>query len=412
MNPSDGASLPLVTGWPAERRLLLLLACVQFTHLMDFMIMMPLGPQLMRELAIDPRAFGNLISVFALSAGGVGLLAAPFIDRFDRRRVLLFCYAGFAAGTLGCALSHTESMLMTARAVCGAFGGVSGATIMTIAADIVPPERRGRAMGMIMTSFAAASALGVPFGLKLAQWFQWEAPFFAVALLAVIVWLLLWRVLPPVRGHLRMETPPGVASFLALLREGNAWRGLALMMVIVFGHFMVVPYLATYLVKNAGLPEGKLFLVYLTGGLGTIVSGPLIGRLADSYGRFRIYAVVCLVACVVMAALTHAEGLPVWQVLGLSLLFFVFAGGRFVPSQATISLAVAPARRGAYMSLVSCTRDLSSGVTAWIGGGIVVESANGRLEHYDVLGWLAIGVSLLSLWVFRQVRQADHGTGS
>lgn len=398
---------PVAGGKPAisERWILLLLAAVQFTQIMDFMIMMPLGPQLMRELGINPQQFGALISSFAITAGVVGLAAAPFIDRYDRKNLLLVCYAGFAIATLICGLSHTPGMLLFARALCGAFGGVSGATIMAIVADVVPPERRARGMGVIMTSFSAAAALGVPLGLKMAQWWRWEAPFLVVAAVAGVVWVFLWKALPAVRGHLNGE-PKSVRDFLILLRDGNAWRGLALMSAMVFGHFTIIPYLSPYLVGNVGMPEKHLFLVYLTGGLVTVFTGPWVGRLADLHGRFKIYTVLVVGASAVIWTLTNSGPRQVWEVMILSGLFFMFASGRFVPGQAVISLAVPAARRGAYMSLVGCARDLASGITAAIGGAVVMKGHGGSLLHFDRLGWLAIGVSAASLLIFRKVRSA------
>ncbi len=391
----------------SERRLLLLLAAVQFTHIMDFMIMMPLGPQLMRELDITPQQFGGLISSFAITSGVVGLAAAPFTDRFDRRKLLLFCYAGFTLATLACGLSESASTLFWARAVCGAFGGVSGATIMAIVADVVPPERRARGMGIIMTAFSVAAALGVPFGLKLAQVWKWEAPFLVVAGVAAVVWVGLFRILPPVRGHLTGDKVRSGKDFLELLRNRNAWVGLSLMVAIVFGHFTIIPYLSPYLVGNVGVPEQSLFLVYLTGGLVTIFTGPFIGKMADRYGRFRIYAILVAGACIVIRLLTSSGPLPLWQSLLLAGFFFAFASGRFVPGQATISMAVPSNRRGAYMSLVACARDLASGMTTAIGGRIVAEGAGGQLLHFEKLGWLAIDVSIVSLWIFRQVKSAE-----
>lgn len=391
----------------SEKRLLLLLAAVQFTHIMDFMVMMPLGPQLMRELGISAQQFGGLISSFALTAGIVGLAVAPFTDRFDRRQLLLFCYAGFTLGTLACGLSNDSATLLVARAVCGAFGGVSGATIMAIVADVVPPERRARGMGIIMTAFSAAAALGVPFGLKIAQWWKWEAPFLVVATVAAVVWVGLFRILPPVRGHLTGGKVKSIDDFLGLLRNGNAWTGLALMVAMIFGHFTIIPYLSPYLVGNIRLPETSLFLVYLTGGLVTIFTGPLIGRLADRHGRFRVYVFLIAGACIVIRLLTSSGPLPVWHTLLLAAFFFTFASGRFVPGQAVISMAVPSARRGAYMSLVACSRDLASGLTAYAGGRIVTQGTDGRLLHFERLGWLAIGASLVSLWIFRQVKSAE-----
>jgi predicted MFS family arabinose efflux permease len=369
--------------------------------------MMPLGPQLMRELHISPQQFGNLISAFALTAGIVGLAVAPFMDRFDRRKLLLFCYAGFAIGTLVCGLSHTPGMLMTARAVCGAFGGVSGATLMAIVADIVPPERRARGMGIIMTAFSAAAALGVPLGLALAQNWKWEGPFLTIAGIAAVVWICLFKVLPPVRGHLHTGQIRSGKDFMELVRNSNAWTGLALMVAAIFGHFMIIPYLSPYLVGNVGLPEKYLFLVYLVGGGVTIFTGPWVGRLADRYGKLKIYIVLVVCACLIMRHITSSGPLPLWHVLLNAAAFFIFASGRFVPAQATISLAVPSARRGAYMSLVACSRDLASGVTAAIGSMIVSTSSTGQLLHFDRLGWLAIAASIGSILIYRKIRVAE-----
>ncbi len=391
----------------SEKSLLLLLAAVQFTHIMDFMIMMPLGPQLMRELGINAAQFGGLISSFALTAGIVGLAVAPFTDRFDRRKLLLFCYAGFTLGTLACGLSDNASTLLIARAVCGAFGGVSGATIMAIVADVVPPERRARGMGIIMTAFSAAAALGVPLGLKIAQWWKWEGPFLTVAAVAAVVWIGLFRILPPVRGHLTGGKVKSGKDFLELVSKRNAWIGLALMMMMVFGHFTIIPFLSPFLVANVGLPEKSLFMIYLTGGLVTIFTGPLIGRLADRHGKFLLYFILVVGASIVIRLLTSAGPMPVWQTLILAAFFFAFASGRFVPGQAVISMAVPRERRGAYMSLVACSRDLASGITASLGSHIVAQGADGRLLHFDRLGWLAIGVSVLSLLVFTRVKSVE-----
>jgi MFS transporter, DHA1 family, inner membrane transport protein len=391
----------------SEMNLLLLLAAVQFTHIMDFMIMMPLGPQLMRELHISPQQFSGLISSFAITAGLVGLAAAPFMDRFDRRKTLLLCYAGFTLGTLFCGLSTSASTLLWSRGICGAFGGISGATIMAIVADVVPAERRARGMGIIMTAFSAAAALGVPFGLKIAQSWCWEGPFLVVAAIATPVWLGLFKLLPPVRGHISGGKIKSGEDFIELIRTPNAWRGILLISMMVLGHFTIIPFLSSFLVGNVGLPESSLFMIYLTGGVVTIFTGPFIGKLADQYGKFRLYLILVLGACMVIHFLTTSGPLPLSQTLVMAGFFFAFASGRFVPGQATISMAVRPSQRGAYMSLVACSRDLASGLTAAMGGAIVSTGARGELLNFDKLGWITIGVSLLSLWLFRLVKPVE-----
>jgi len=213
--------------------------------------------------------------------------------------------------------------------------------------------------------------------------------------------------LPPVRGHLDRVGADHRKDFITLLKDRNAWTGIALMVVCVMGHFMVIPYLSPYLVGNVGLAEEHLFLVYLVGGLVTIFTGPFVGKLADRHGRFLIFCILIAFACVVVYHISTSGPLPLWHTLLNAALFFVFASGRFIPAQATISLAVPSSRRGAYMSLVSCARDLASGVTAAIGGVIVVKGADGSLLHFDRLGLIAIVLSLCSLAVFRLVKVAE-----
>jgi len=395
----------------SERWLLLLLAAVQFTHIMDFMILMPLGPQLMRELHIGPGQFSALVAAYTISSGVVGLLAAPFMDRFDRRTLLLFAYAGFTTGTLACALSQTATALLAARVLSGAFGGVSGALVLAIVSDVVPAERRASGIGIVMTAFSVAAALGVPFGLQLAQRFHWEAPFFMLAAVAATMWLVAFKGLPAVRGHLSANPVGRMRAFIGLLRDPNAGRALLFMATLVFGHFAIIPLLSPYLVANVGLPERYLALLYLVGGGLTVFTAPFVGRLADRLGRFRVYCGLVVVAWVVTLAIAYAGPLPVWTVLLLSSSFFIFASGRFVPGQAIMSLAVPAPRRGAFMSLSNCARDLAAGLASSVSGWVVVKAPSGQLLNFFWLGWLAVAASLVSLWLGRRI-QANESLAS
>jgi len=390
----------------AERPLLLLLAAVQFTHIMDFMIMMPLGPQLMRDLQIGPGYFSAFVAIYTITSGVVGLLAAPFIDRFDRRKLLLAAYAGFGVATLACALAQNASTLLVARAVSGAFGGVSTSLVMAIVGDVVPAQRRAAAVGIIMTAFSVAAAMGVPLGLQLAQRFEWEAPFFALAGLAGLTWVVAFRGLPAVRGHLHEAKSPA-RVFGELLRDANAGRALLFMATVVFGHFAIIPLMSPYMVGNMGLPERDLFLVYFTGGALSVFTAPLIGKWADAFGRFRVFSVLVVIACVVTLAISHGGPMPVWAVLLLGGSFFVFASGRFVPGQAIMTLAVPAARRGAFMSLSGCARDIAMGVTSSIGGWVVTREPSGHLVNFHWLGWIAVAAALLSLWLGSRVSVND-----
>ena len=393
---------------PSERLVLLVLAAIQFTHIMDFMVMMPLAPQLMRELSLGAGQFSALVAAYSVAAGIVGLLCAPFIDRFDRRTLLLVAYAGYTVATLLCGLATNAHTLLIARAIGGAFGGVSGSLCLAIVSDLVPPQRRAAGIGIVMTAFAVAAAIGVPVGLQLAHLWGWRMPFLAVAGVGALVWCIIFRIVPPVRGHLQSGPDKGQA-FRELLRDRNAGRGILFMAVMVLGHFAIIPLLSPHLVGDVALPEEYLFLVYFIGGVVSVFTAPRVGRLADRYGRHRVFTYMVLAASVVILAIANAGPLPVWATLTLAGLFFIFASGRFVPGQAIVTLAVPSSRRGAFLSLTSCARDLASGISSMLGGWIVSKQPDGHLVHFNWLGWFAVAAGLLSILLARTVHANDKG---
>jgi predicted MFS family arabinose efflux permease len=393
---------------PSERLVLLVLASIQFTHIMDFMVMMPLAPQLMRELDLGAGQFSALVAAYSVAAGIVGLLTAPFIDRFDRRTLLLYAYAGFTVATLFCGLASNAHPLLIARALGGAFGGVSGSLCLAIVSDLVPPERRAAGIGIVMTAFAVAAAIGVPVGLQLAHVWGWRMPFLIVAGVGALVWCIVFRVVPPVRGHLQGGVDKGQA-FRELMRDANAGRGILFMAVMVLGHFSIIPLLSPHLVGDVALPEKYLFLVYFIGGVVSVITAPRVGRLADRHGRQRVFAYMVLAASVIILAITNAGPLPVWATLTLAGFFFMFASGRFVPGQAIVTLAVPSSRRGAFLSLTSCSRDLASGISSTLGGWIVTKQPDGHLVHFNWLGYIAVAAGLGSILLARTVHVNDKG---
>ncbi|ATC65012.1 MFS transporter [Nibricoccus aquaticus] len=393
---------------PSERGILLVLAAVQFTHIMDFMVMMPLAPQLMRELDLSAAHFSHLVAAYSLAAGVVGFLSAPFIDRFDRRTLLLWAYAGFTIATLLCGLAPNAHALLIARAIGGAFGGISGSLCLAIVSDIVPPERRASGIGIVMTAFAVAASIGVPVGLQLAQNFGWRSPFTFVAVFGAIVWCVAFRFVPSVRGHMQSGANKGQA-FKELLRDANAGRAIVFMAIMVLGHFSIIPLLSAHLVGDLALPEKYLSWVYVIGGIASVLTAPLVGRLADRHGRQRIFTYMVIAASLVILVIANAGALPVWGTLVIAGFFFTFASGRFVPGQAIVTLAVPSSRRGAFLSLTSCARDLASGISSTLGGWIVIKQPNGHLLHFNYLGWIAVATGLLSIVLARTVRVNDTG---
>lgn len=389
-----------------ERLLIVLLAGVQFTHIMDFMVLMPLGPQLMRVLHITPREFALLVSAYTLTAAAAAFLMALFIDRFDRRHALLFLYAGFVISTLLCGLAPGYGALLAARAFAGAFGGVAGAAVHAIIGDVVPPERRGRATGSVMTAFSVAAVAGVPTGLFLATLYGWRAPFLFLVVAASLLLAALWRVLPSLRSHVRRDRPHNspAAQLRAVFGDANHRRALALPAMLVFGGFSVIPLLSPYAVGNVGLKESDLAYIYFFGGLATAFTSRYIGRLADRHGKREVFAWVAGLSVVPILLATNMPPVPVWVLICASTLFFILISGRFVPAMALVNGGAQPGMRGSLMSFSQALQHLSSGLAALCAGFIVGYAESGALTRYWMMGLIAVVCTLIAIRIAWKIR--------
>ena len=393
-----------------ENLLLALLAIVQFTNILDFVIMMPLGPQLMPALGIGPKQFGLVISAYTFSAGITGLAGAFFLDRFNRRNALLFLYLGFGLGTMACALAPTHVWLVAARVFTGAFGGVLGSLVLATIGDAVPENRRGQAIGVVMGAFSVASVVGVPFGLFLASHYSWHMPFILLGALALAVWPLIYFVMPSMRGHIGPRAVPfseRASAVFGLFKNPSVRYALSLTVLIMLGQFTVVSFLSPSLVGNVGFTNPQLSYVYLAGGAVTLFTSPLAGRLADRYGKVVVFSLSTLVTIPVLMAITRLGPTPLPLVLCLTALLFAVMGGRFVPATALATAVVPPQQRGSFMSLNTSVQQLAAGTAAYIAGLIVVKTTSGSLLHYEVVGYVAAAANILSLLVVRRIGSAE-----
>jgi predicted MFS family arabinose efflux permease len=399
-SPDDVLRRPL-----GEWLLLLMLAALQFTVAVDFVIMMPLGPQLMRIFDINTPSFNLAVSAYAGAAGISGICAALFLDRFDRKIALLTLYAGFTIGTLFCGLAPTYVTLVLARALAGWFGGIVGGISLAMVGDLVPEARRASAMGTVMSAFSVAQVAGVPLGLYLADKLSWHVPFVALAALSAVIWVCALIRLPRVRGHLalsRAETP--MRRFAAILVNGEHLRALALMAVITMGGFMIIPDLATYLVNNVGLNAGELRWVYLVGGVATLFTMNGIGRLADRFGRMRMFGIMMVSSMVAAFLITHLPVVPATVAIAASTFFMISMTGRFVPAITMITSSVTPAHRGGFMSINSSVAQFSSAVAAMIAGWMIHDGPNHQLVGFSLVGWAYLGWAIFGLWLGARVR--------
>jgi len=400
-----------------ERRLLWLLALTQFTIIMDFMVMMPLGPQIMRAFGIAPAGFATAVSAYSWCSGLSGLFAATYIDRFDRRRLLLTMYALFAMSNLACALASSFALLLAARAFAGITGGVLASVIMAIVADVIPVQRRGAATGTIMTAFSLAAIAGVPAGVMLGAHFSWAAPFFLLVGLSFAVWVAGWQLVPSLAGHLSRRQPPLaeiLPDLLRLLGNPRHMSAFALTFVMMVAHMLVIPFISPVLVANHGVSPEQLSWLYMAGGAATFFTSRRVGRLADRFGARRVFRITALLACLPVLFVTHLPDLPFFALLLFFPVFMVLMSGRMVPMQALLTTVPQPDRRGAFLSANSALQALGTGCGAWIGGLMLGSSSAGQIVGYGTVGWVSVAVALSGvLWVSRvRGAQSDSATAA
>ena len=383
---------------PYQVAVVAILAFLQFTVVLDFMILSPLGAMLMEELKVSPAQFGLVVSAYAFSAGLSGLLAAGFADKFDRKTLLLFFYAGFVLGTVLCGFAPTYGLLLGARTVTGLFGGVIGSISMAIIADLFPFSARGRVMGFVMTAFSASQVLGIPLGLYLSNAWGWHAPFLMIAAVSTAVGAVIFTVLRPVNEHLKTRSDRNPVHHLVgtVLKTRHQW-GFAATITLATGGFMLMPFGSAFTVHNMGIPLAKLPMIYIATGVASMASGPLIGRLSDSVGKYRTFAAASVLAIAVVLYYTRLGVTPIAVVIAINILMFTAVSGRMISSSALSSAIPAPADRGAYMSISSSLQQLAGGVASSCAGLLVSQTGNGPLEHYERLGYVVTGTMTLGV---------------
>lgn len=391
-----------------ERLILFILASVQFTSIVDFMIVMPLGPQLMRTLHIAPAQFGLIVASYTFAAGVAGLVAATIVDRFARRTTFMVLYAGFLVGTLCCAFAPNYYALVLARVVTGAFGGILGGIAMAVIGDVFPEHHRGRATGSLMTGFALASVAGVPFGLYLGTEYGWHVPFVVLAIGGILPLMLTPFGMPRLDGHVGKVHAHPIRSLVEVYVDAGHLNAFSLMLVLMVGSFSVFPYLSPYLVSNVGMTEEQLPLVYIAGGALVLVAAPIVGRIADHYGKLLTYRVIAPASACLLLVITHLPPVSVVVAVAVFGSLMVCNVGRMIPAMAMVTSSVAPHRRGAFMSANASVQHVASGLGSFLGGLIVSESAAGKIEHFGKVGWIAAAATMASLWLAGRIRIAGQ----
>jgi predicted MFS family arabinose efflux permease len=409
MNPAATVTTPLRFS-RYQKFVVGMLAFLQFAVILDFMLMSPLGAVIMPALGIGPKQFGLVVSAYAFSAGVSGLLTAGFADRFDRKKILLFFYTGFIVGTLWCGLAQTFESLLVARIVTGLFGGVIGSIVLAIATDLFPLQMRGRVMGFIQTAFAASQVLGIPIGLYLSNRWNWHIPFLAMAALGVVGGLFVtWR-LQPVADHLKVpqERSPWM-HLLHTLTEPRYLLGFATTALLTTGGFMLMPFSSAYVVNNLGISLHDLPTVYLVTGICTIFVGPLIGKAADAIGKFRVFTLGTALSIVMVLTYTHLGPVSLPLLVVVNAVMFVGIFSRMIPFQALMSSVPVVTQRGSFNAISASIQQLSGGIASVVAGHIVTLGVDGKLQHFDVVGYVVVGTSVVALALLWRLQRGSTG---
>jgi len=387
------------TGFTGYQKLVvMLMAFLQFSIILDFMVMSPLGAMLMPALQITPSQFGLAVSAYAFSAGISAISAAGFADRFDRKSLLLFLYAGFILGTFLCAIAPTFHFLLFGRIVTGIFGGVIGSVVLAITTDLFSLQMRGRVMGVVQTAFAASQILGLPIGLYFANIWGWHAPFTMIVVVSVTVWGIIMLYLKPVDAHLKLPTDKNPFLHLwSTVTNSQYVLAFAATGLLTLGGYMLMPFGSAFTVHNLGIDLEQLPILYLVTGVSAIAVGPLVGRASDTCGKFNVFLFGAVLTMIMVAIYTNLGTTPLPWVLLVNVLLFVGIFARMIPTQALISAIPDPGSRGAFMAVNSSLQQISGGVASVLAGLIVAQGSTGRLEHFERLGFILITTVLLTV---------------
>jgi predicted MFS family arabinose efflux permease len=389
----------LATGFSRyQAALIALLALAQFTIILDFTIMSPLGAIIMPSLGISAAQFGVAVSAYAFSAGISGILAAGFADRFDRKRLLLFFYAGFTLGTVLCALAPNYHLLLLGRIVSGLFGGVMGSIVLAIVTDLFALHLRGRVMGYVQTAFAASQVLGIPAGLFLSNHWNWHVSFGALVALSIAAMAAVIFLMRPVNGHLLSKQDRNAFRHLtSTISQPHYTLAFLVTTLLATGGYMLMPFGSAYTVNNLGIDIVHLPTIYLVSGLFSIVTGPLVGRASDAFGKYPVFMFGTALSITMVLIYTHLGHVSLTTAITVNVLMFVGIFSRMIPSQALISAIPEPSQRGSFNAVSASLSQFSGGLGSVLAAAIIAQNADGTLRHFDWLGYVVVGTALVSL---------------
>ncbi len=405
VSPKNDTSVLSKTFTSYQKIIILLLAILQFTIVLDFMILAPLGDILMKSMNMSTKQFGTVVSAYAISACISGIFAAGFADKFDRKKLLLFFYAGFILGTYFCAISYNYETLFIARIITGLFGGVIGSISMAIITDIFSIHQRGKVMGFVQMAFGGSQILGIPIGLVLANYWSWHATFYMVLILAILLGIALVIKLNPLTEHLKLiNNKNALQHLLQTIKKKDYRIGFLATALLSMGGFMIMPFSTAFIVNNIHIAQSQVAIIFFFTGIFSIIIMPIVGKLSDKYDKLMIFGIGTIIAIVMVVIYTHLSPVPIWLVIIVNIVLFIGIMSRMVPATALNSAVPDAYDRGAYMSINSSLQQFAGGIAALFSGLVVVQkSKNSPIENFDVLGYVMVVLMLMCFYFVYKV---------
>ena len=405
VSPKNDTSVLSKTFTSYQKIIIFLLAILQFTIVLDFMILAPLGDILMKSMNMSTKQFGTVVSAYAISACISGIFAAGFADKFDRKKLLLFFYAGFILGTYFCAISYNYETLFIARIITGLFGGVIGSISMAIITDIFSIHQRGKVMGFVQMAFGGSQILGIPIGLVLANYWSWHATFYMVLILAFILGIALVIKLKPLTEHLKLiNNKNALQHLLQTIKKKDYRIGFLATALLSMGGFMIMPFSTAFIVNNIHIAQSQVAIIFFFTGIFSIIIMPIVGKLSDKFDKLMIFGIGTIIAIVMVVIYTHLSPVPIWLVIIVNIVLFIGIMSRMVPATALNSAVPDAYDRGAYMSINSSLQQFAGGIAALFSGLVVVQkSKNSPIENFDILGYVMVVLMLMCFYFVYKV---------
>ncbi|WP_279499395.1 MFS transporter [Aeromonas veronii] len=383
-----------------------LAALIQLVSALDFMMIMPLGPDLSRALNISPTYIGYLGGGYALAAALSSLLCARYLDRFDRKHVALITLLGISLSTWACALAWNMESLFFTRLLAGMFAGPATSIALAIVVDATPVEQRGRAMAIVMGAFSLSAIAGVPLGLELAMLKGWSAPFYVLGGFGLCVCVVVYARLPGMTAHLGLNQK--AFSSIEMLKRPVVLNAFMAIGLAIFSTFLIVPNIAAYFQFNLDVPRGDMSHYYVMGGIFSLFSMQLGGLFIDRFGAMKVTILMgALTIAVVWDGFLHEPWLPTIVIFTL---FMVVTSTRTITVAAVNSQVAAPWERAGFMSLQNVFQHIFSGSAAIV-SSMILTNVDGHLGNITLLAWLTIVLTIIQpLFLYRLLKLLRLGT--